>query len=201
MSSALDVCTVSRRRIAQLLGSGNLAVLDESEPRCGRYFDDVDRHFADNWDEEEAERPLPCREAGVHLLNGGPYCDDSTTQYILVFETLCCEYGQRLASGAFEAPIWWEWIETVDRYLAEIDFPLRVAALAAGGLPFAFPHHDVMPSIGHWSHEPLAQARDQLAGHGLDGVAGNVTKALTSISGWLDAALLGDDNIIVGVYS
>jgi hypothetical protein len=199
MSYALVVYSVSRGEIQRLLGSHDVSLLDEIHREDGDFLAEIDEHFEDSWDEDVS--PLTMREAIEHFLAAGSYRDDADELYILAFETLCRARGRELDNRAFQPPIRWGWIEQVDRFLARIAFPLRVAELAAGGVPFDFPHRGAIPSIGHWPHEPLQQALDLLVSYRLDGVPTDLAEALASIVGWLNEALKDKDNIIVGVYS
>jgi hypothetical protein len=198
MSYALVVYRIPHQEIQSLLGSGNLDFLDEMERQDEGYCAGIDSIFdEDTW---EGERPT-CRQALTQMLQGGPYRDDADNLYIFAFEGICRVRGHFLDNRAFQPPIRWGWIETVDRFLQSIGFPLRVAQLAAGGAPFDFPHREAIPSIGHWPHEPLAAALDVLVNYRLDGVPSEVAEALATIIGWLDEALKHDDDILVGIYS
>jgi hypothetical protein len=199
MSYALVVYTISRKEFAELIGSGDLSVLDEIEESDAAFLDETDEIYQDDWEEDIPS--LTARQAVEHLLNGGPYREYTDGFYIYAFEALCRVRGSWVDNRAFQPPIGWGWIMHVDHFLASIAFPLRVAQLAGGTLPFDFPHNAAPPSIGHWPHEPLASALDLLLNYRLDGLDTALAEALASIIGWLDEALKQEDDIIIGIYS
>src|SRR5262249_50328956 len=131
----------------------------------GDFLDDLDENFADQFDEDE---PLTAEEAVGHLIDGGPYRKGAGDLYLFAFEALCATVGEALDNLAFQPPIRWGYVTEVDQRLESIGFPLRVADLAADGIPFDFPYSNDLPNVGHWTQENLATARKCLTKDRLD---------------------------------
>jgi hypothetical protein len=191
MSSQMVVYSIPLAQMRALLGSGRRDVLARID-----YFPDLAEIFEEHFAFED-EEPMTPQEAVGHLLDGGPYRDGAEALYLFCFEALCRVLGQ--GRYGFQG-IRWGYVEAVDGYLESIGFPLRVADLAAGGLPFDFPYSDSGPSIGHWPREKVAAARKCLTKDKRDSGVADLDAALVTVDGWLDVLAKRRGDILVGIY-
>jgi hypothetical protein len=199
MSYAMVVYSIPLGRMRSLLGSKDHEILDEVIEEHGDFFADLDEQFEDYFADEE---PLTMEEAVAHLLDGGPYRAGAESLYLFAFEALCATIGRELDNLAFQPPIRWAWITEVDQRLESIGFPLRVATLATGGLPFDFPHTNDLPSVGHWTQEKFALARKCLTKDRLDADDSETgRRPLVTISGWLNVLAERKGDVLIGIYS
>jgi hypothetical protein len=197
MSYALVVYSVPLGELREFIGSGDEYLLEVIEEEAGEFLDEINEIFAD---EEEEER-LTSREALRHILRGGPYREGCDALYLYAVEAICRTIGSYLDNRAFQPPIRWGWVTYVDRFLESLHFPLRVADLACGGVPFSVPCSDVLPSIGCWPREHFAEALAFLENYKPNGLNTDLAEALASIIGWLDEALKHEDDFLIGIYS
>ena len=197
MSYALVVYSVPLDELRSVFNSHDNELLEAIESEDAGFLAETDEIFQDHRD----DGPFTCLGAIAQIINGEKFRTSWDGLYVYAFEAICRALGGELDNRAFQPPIRWEWIETVDESLVKIGFPLRVSQLAVGGCPIDIPHNAGIPAVGWWSPQDMRAVHPTLDGVLLDGVDADIAEAVTNIRSWLDEARQSDQVCLVGIYS
>ncbi len=201
MSSSITVYVVSFDQLARVRGSGDRALVNSVVASSEYLFSQVDA-MNDNPDPDDD--PIPtCREALTRFVNGddlGKVPRSHGYVYGYALEGLCSYLGEALEpissisrSGA--------WIETIDRFLVELEVPLSLTDLVFGGSPIPIPEPNDCPAIGRWSPEQVARALRPLRGVLVEEPEDDPGSTLLLVRGWVEAAAGQPGSGLVGFLS
>lgn len=201
MSEGLDVFSVPMEELHAIVGSKNGEWLQTIEEYDADFLDEIDELYEDELEDGE-EGVITIRDAIQQLIEGVPTLDAvNSTVYIYALEAFCRHLGSRLDNQAFQPPIRWRWIETVDEYLASIGFPLRMAILASGECPIPVPNDHGIPSAGCWLPTEFETALKQINLVSVELQDEELIEAMSNIQSWLQEAIRQGNDCLVGFYS
>jgi hypothetical protein len=197
MSEALHPYAVPIARLMAVPGSHDLALISRIK---GEYplVADVDRMIEEsNQLAEEAEDEerieISFMEAIRRVVCGEPLVGaEHSFVYGFAYDGICSALGRKLPCAflPFEP-------EDLDADLARLGMPLRVTDLCFGGPVFPLPKAGEFPSIGRWSAEQLAAAKEPLVRVRLPSLGRVVASCVSQVREWYP--LLEEGDCVVGV--
>jgi hypothetical protein len=197
MTEVLYLYAVPTAQLLAVPGSRDRALLARIR-REYRLVADVDRMIEESNElaeeaEDETRIEIGFLEAVRRVVFGEPLLGaDESFVYGFAYDAICQVLGRELPGSIlpFEP-------KDLDAALAKLGIPLRMTELCFGGPLFPLPRPGEFPSIGCWSAEQLAAAREPLQRVFLPGLEAVVASLVTEVRGWYP--LLEEGDCVVGV--
>ena len=197
MSQGLMAYLVPREDVLSAPGGRDrglvAAILDEFPEDIEQLDSDFETGDPDCWDGPTAAGAV------AELIGGRPSMDeDAAGLYTAAFELVCRYYGE-WASNDYFSPCRVEWFNRLDGLLAAGGVPLWLGNLWCIGPPVR-PPWDRLLEFGHWPADAMRAAVDPLD-RLLPSVADPEERAaLGTVAGWLRAAGMAPDSILIGFF-